>query len=143
MRIGAALPRLALLVPLRTLTMALTLSLTLALAGCGGGLYFELGSGFGTRPPSVTLTTAAEQVAPGQTVRFVAAASDDTGIDNVALYRVDGTGAVLLGQQTGPSFEWQVTAPADGRTTLTVFARATDLDGNRTDSTAVSIPVIL
>jgi len=114
----------------------------LLLAACGGGLYVSVGSGFDDSPPSVTLATAANSVVAGQQVQYAAAAADESGIDNVALYRVDGSGSVLLGRVSQPPYDWLVTAPADGRVTLSVFARATDNNGNRTDSAVVSIPVV-
>lgn len=111
------------------------------MAGCGGGVFLGFGSGFDDSPPSVTLSTAATGVAAGQTVRFVAAAADENGIDNVAFYRVDVDGSVLLGSDLSRPYEWTVSAPADGRTTLSVFARATDNNGNRADSDVVTVAV--
>jgi hypothetical protein len=108
---------------------------------CGGGVYLGFGAGFDEQPPAVTLTTASTSVAAGQTVHFVAAAADENGIDNVAFYRVDTNGSVLLGSDVSSPYEWTVTAPADGRTTLSVFARATDGTGNRADSDVVTLAV--
>ena len=119
--------------------MPFVLAGVLALAGCGGGLYF--GSNFDTSPPSVTLATAATSVAAGQTLRLVAAAADESGIDHVAFYRLDTNGEVLLGSDTSSPYEWVVTAPADGRTPLQVFARAVDDPGNSADSAVVSVTV--
>jgi Bacterial Ig domain len=114
-----------------------------ALAGCGGGfsLYID-GSDFDEYwPPSVSLAAAQTTVLAGQTVRLVAAASDESGIDSVAFYRLDGGTSVLLGSDGNEPFEWNAVAPADGRDTLVVFARATDNAGNRADSATVSIAI--
>lgn len=111
----------------------------LLLSGCGGGVY--LGWGFDDSPPAVTITTAATSVPAGQSVRFVAAATDEDGIDHVNFYRLDGGAAVLLGTDTSVPYEWLVTAPSDGRTSLSVFARASDNSGNRADSEVVTIAV--
>jgi hypothetical protein len=111
------------------------------LAGCGGGVYFGIGGSSDNRPPSVTLTTAAQSVGAGQTVRYVAAAADESGIDQVALYRQDSAGDVLLGTDTNAPYEWTIVAPTDGRSTLSVFARATDNNGNQADSAIVTINV--
>lgn len=112
----------------------------LALSACGGGVYW--GWGGDDSPPAVSITTAATSVVAGQGVRFVAAASDENGIDHVAFYRVDAGGALLLGIDAAVPYEWFVTAPSDGRTSLSVFARATDNNGNRADSDTVTILVI-
>jgi hypothetical protein len=74
-------------------------------------------------------------------VRFVAAASDENGIDQVTFYRVEPGGAVLLGRDGGAPYEWTTTAPSDGRSTLTVFARAIDNSGNEADSVAVAVSI--
>ncbi|SRR5258706_14108431 len=113
----------------------------LLLQGCGGGVSFGFGSGFDASPPSVTLATAANSVAAGQPVRFVAAAADANGIAQVSFYRLDPAGAVLLGRDANEPYEWNVVAPSDGRTSLTVFARALDNEGNTADSAAVTVSV--
>jgi len=116
---------------------ALVAACVAVLGACGGGVFF----GFDDAPPAVSLTTAASSVAAGQSVRFVAAAADESGIDSVAFYRVDGNGTVLLGSDSAEPYEWNVVAPADGRTSLSVFARATDNSGNQSDSATVTIAV--
>ena len=115
------------------------------LGGCGGGISIGIGGFFGDDvPPSVSVATSATTVRAGQAVRFVAAASDaDSGIDNVSFYRLDGTNGVLLGTDVTAPYEIETIAPADGRTTLTIFARAQDRDGNWAESVAVTIDVTL
>ncbi len=118
----------------------LALLAVLCLGACGGGFYLDYG--YDNTPPSVSLAVANTSVRAGDVLRVSAAAADDYGIDNVAFYWLDGNGAVLLGSDGREPYDWQVTVPSDGRTVLTLFARATDWDGNRTDSVAVSVNVL-
>ena len=117
-------------------------ALPLALAGCGGGIYLGLGDGWDDTPPSVSVVLPNGPVRAGDVLRISAAAADDDGIDSVAFYRLDNGRAVLLGSDGREPFDWQLTVPADGRTTLTVYARATDWSGNRTDSATASVDVL-
>jgi hypothetical protein len=126
--------------PLLRLTTAL--ALLVSLAACGGGFYLGYDYGFDDTPPSVSLAVASTSVRAGDVLRISAAAADDNGIDNVAFYRYDGNSIVLLGSDGRDPYEWQLTVPSDGRTVLTLFARATDWDGNRSDSVPVSISVL-
>lgn len=115
---------------------------TLLLAGCGGGLYIGWGGWDDGGPPSVSITTAQTSVPAGGTLRVVAAASDnDSGIDEVAFYRVDGTSNTRLGSDGSAPYEWDVAVPTDGRTTLSVFARARDGAGNSADSNRLTVSV--
>jgi hypothetical protein len=124
----------------------LSLLPTLALAGCGGGLSIGLnytfGDGLDTAPPSVSIAAPAGPVQAGQTITLVAAASDESGIDSVAFYRVDGLGTTLLGSDGASPYEWSTVVPGDGRNTLQVFARAQDNTGHRADSQIVSVNVV-
>lgn len=104
-------------------------------------MSFGFGSSFDNSPPAVTLASAATSVAAGQPVRFVAAAADENGIAQVSFYRLDPTGAVLLGRDASEPYEWTVVAPTDGRASLSVFARALDNEGNSADSAAVTVSV--
>jgi hypothetical protein len=122
-------------------SIALMAAVTLLLHGCGGGVFFGIGDDFDDSPPSVNLTTAATSVPAGQQVRFVAAASDEDGIDQVSFYRLDGNGPVLLGSDGGAPYEWTATAPTDGRNTLQVFARAFDHFGSSADSATVAVAI--
>jgi hypothetical protein len=117
------------------------LAATLSLSGCGGGVFVAFHAGFDDDPPSISVTTAATSVPAGQTVRFVAAASDDNGVDHVSFHRVDVDGTTLLGRDFSAPYEWTAFAPTDGRTTLSVFARAVDHDGNVADSATVTVDV--
>lgn len=122
-------------------SIALIGALPLLLHGCGGGLFLAFGDGFDDSPPSVNLTTAATAVQAGQTVRFVAAASDEDGISHVSFYRLDSQGSVLLGSDGDAPYEWTAVAPTDGRASLQVFARATDDFGSVAESATVSVAI--
>ncbi|MGE5115815.1 MAG: Ig-like domain-containing protein [Betaproteobacteria bacterium] len=127
---------------LRAGAAGLVLALALAAAGCGGGFYFNFSSGFDDVPPDVSLAAAATSAAPGQSVHLVAAASDDVGIDSVAFYRVDVRSDVLLGSDGGAPYEWDAVLPVDAVGSVSFFAIATDLDGNRTRSASITIGVV-
>ena len=120
-----------------------TLAATLLLAGCGGGLYIGWGGDCcDAGPPSVSITTAQTSVPAGGTLRVVAAASDnESGIDEVAFYRVDGGSSTRLGSDGAAPYEWDVAVPADGRATVSVFARARDGAGNTADSNRLTVTV--
>lgn len=117
------------------------LAATLLLAGCGGGVYIGWGN-WDDGAPSVSITTAQTSVPAGGTLHVVAAASDnDSGIDEVAFYRVDGNTDTRLGSDGAMPYEWNVIVPADGRATLSVFARARDGAGNTADSNLLTVSV--
>ena len=80
-------------------------------------------------------------MAAGGTLAVAAAAADADGIDEVAFYRRDGGRWVFLGADRQAPYEWTVPVPADGRTTLEVFARATDRSGAQADSAIVVVAV--
>lgn len=113
------------------------------LAACGGGLSIGIGidGDFDFSPPSVSLVAAQGSVLAGQSVKLSAAAADESGIESVAFYRLDGNAAVFLGTDRSEPFEWQAFAPTDGRDRLLVFARATDGAGNQADSASVEVVV--
>ena len=110
------------------------------LAGCGGGVYLEFGD-WDDLPPVVELAASASTAPAGGTVRLVAAAADEDGIDHVRFYRYDGNTAVLLGTDGAAPYEWTLVVPADGRGSVSVFAHAVDRSGNRADSNLVSIGI--
>jgi hypothetical protein len=112
------------------------------LAACGGGLWVSIGDLDGDgRSPSVSLVAAASAVAPGGTLDVAAAAADADGIEEVAFYRRDGGAWVFLGSDRQPPYEWAVPVPSDGRSTLEVFARATDRSGAQADSAVLTVSV--
>jgi len=74
-------------------------------------------------------------------VRLVAAAADESGIDEVRFYRYDGNSAVRLGTDGSSPYDWQLQVPADGRASVTVFARAFDEAGNSNDSNRITIAI--
>ncbi len=134
---------------------ALCLAATLLLAGCGGGVSLGFGTGIGIGvgvggtfgdafdrvAPSVSLTTAATSVQAGRNIRLAAAAADESGIESVTFFRLDGDTPVVLATLGAAPYEIEVTAPADGRTLVTYFTRATDNAGNRADSARVAVTV--
>jgi len=125
----------------RAAVWALGLAAALAVNGCGGGIWFGIGDDFDDLLPVVSLAASVTTVPAGQPVRLVAAAADENGIDSVAFFRIDPGGAVFLDSDGVAPYETVVTAPTDGRTTLSVFARATDGAGNRNDSSVVTIAI--
>jgi hypothetical protein len=115
-----------------------------ALLGCGGGVYLGFGlGGPADRPPSVALTASAFEGLPGATVRLIAAATDDFGVDRVSFYRREPNGAdTLLGTDFSEPFQLDITLPASpAGTVLRHFARAVDVAGQSADSAAVDITV--
>lgn len=114
----------------------------LALAGCGGGVFFEVGIGPDDDPPDVSLAASVSTAVPGQTVRLVAAASDDFGVDFVAFYRLDPGGRFLLAEDGRSPYQFDTVIPnVAAGTTVSYIARAFDFAGQRTDSQVVSILV--
>ena len=128
---------------LRRLKHAPALLCAVLVSACGGGLSIGIGydGSYDFLAPSVSLAAAQTSVPAGQSVLLVAAAADENGIDSVAFYRLDSAGAVLLGADGSEPFEWQAAAPTDGRTSMLVFARATDRAGNQADSKTVQIGI--
>ena len=126
---------------MRPAAMLLALGASAGLGACGGGVFIGFDGSFDDSPPSVSLAAESSAVQAGQTLRVFAAAADESGIDTVAFYRYDGDRSVLLGSDGRSPYEWLLVVPNDGRTVLTVFARATDNAGNRADSALVSVTV--
>lgn len=129
-------PRLSLRFTHRTLAW----SACVVMAGCGGGVYLEFGGG-DDLPPVVDLSAASSSARAGDSVRLAAAAADENGIDHVSFYRYDGNTAVRLGSDDSSPYDWQLLVPADGRSSVTVFARAVDYADNVTDSRWVTISI--
>lgn len=112
------------------------------LTACGGGFYVEWSNGFDDDgPPSVQLVASSSSVQAGGTVRLSAAASDQSGIDEVRFYRLDGLSPVLLGGDGAAPYEWTLTGPTDGRSTVRVYARAIDNEGHGADSNTLALSV--
>jgi hypothetical protein len=120
---------------------AAALLCTLTITACGGGVYIGWGPD-DDRPPSVSLTAAVTSAAPGQSIRFVAAATDDFGVDSVALWRIerDGSAGEVSSDSTWP-WEFTTTLPADAIGSVRYFARATDDVGQQSDSETVTVAV--
>jgi hypothetical protein len=123
----------------RTLAAA---SLLVLAAGCGGGLYVDLGYGFGPDdPPNVELVASTDVALPNEVIRLVAAASDDFAVDRVSFYRIDAGRSVLL--DTDRSHPWQLDTviPAAAVGSVRYFARAVDDVGQARDSAIVTVLV--
>jgi hypothetical protein len=110
------------------------------MAGCGGGVYLEFGDG-DELPPVIDLSAAASSARAGDSVRLAAAAADENGIDHVSFYRFDGNTVVRIGSDGSPPYEWQLLVPTDGRSAVTVFARAVDYADNVTESDQLTISI--
>jgi hypothetical protein len=126
---------------LRAVVLALWVAPVLFFHGCGGGIWLGFGDGFDDFPPTVTLASAVTSVQAGQTLRLVAAAADENGIESVAFLRIEGSGSVLLDRDFSAPYEVVTAAPTDGRTSMSVFARATDNQGRQADSAVVTIAI--
>lgn len=112
------------------------------LASCGGSITIGFGGGFDD-PPNVSLAVVPERAPPGAALRLLAAAADDHRVAGVQFFRVEPDGRVLhLGEDPTPPYEGQTLVPADGRSTLRLFARAIDDAGQATDSAEVVVTVL-
>lgn len=121
----------------------LLLGTTWLLASCGGGVSVGIGIGdddfLDDHSPSVSMTVSQTVVAPGQAVRLVAAASDRSGIEQVAFYQVENGGALLLFADGQAPYEFDAVTPNDGRASVQYFARATNYRGRRADSATQTV----
>lgn len=137
----------------RRACLAMVLPALLALASCGGGVSISGSDGDGSyyvggdyefdfTRPSVSIAVAESEVKPGQLVHIAAAASDESGIDGVTLYRVDQGGDRLVGELGRRPYEWSVAAPSDGRGSVSYFVQAMDNAGNRAKSSTVTVAII-
>lgn len=120
--------------------VALLVLLLPALSGCGGSVSLEWG-GWDDFPPDVNLAASPTGGVAGDSVKLVAAAADESGIDEVIFYRYDGNTAVRLGSDYAAPYEWTLVLPSDGRASVTVFARAYDNAGNHNDSRLLSLSI--
>ena len=118
----------------------LAFSAGVLVAGCGGGVYLEFG-GDDDLPPVIDLSAAASSARAGDSVRLAAAAADENGIDHVSFYRFDGNTAVRIGSDDSAPYESQLLVPADGRSAVTVFARAVDYADNVAESQRLTISI--
>ena len=113
------------------------------LGACGGGLWIGIDGSWGDdRAPSVSIASAATSAVAGGTLRVVAAAADDDGIDEVSFFRRDGNRWTLLGSDGTQPYEWMVAVPVDGRSVLEVYARATDRSGWQADSEVLQVSIV-
>lgn len=123
--------------PIRSLV---ALAAAVAVAGCGGSISLGFGH-YNDNPPSVSLVVSPTSAARGDTLRLLAAASDDYGVVAVEFYRVDPGGTTLLGSDAAPPYQLDTTVPAGASANVQYVARAVDDVGQRTDSAAVVVVV--
>jgi hypothetical protein len=141
----------------RVALAALALIVSLGLTACGGGVsvsgdgysvgggYYDYYDDYGYdtdyTKPVVSIAVAEGLVRPGQVVRVAVAASDESGVESVTLFRRDFGGDVVISTLGGRPYEWSVQTPTDGRSSVTYYAQARDNAGNRANSNTVSIAV--
>ena len=117
------------------------LAAAVSLAGCGGSLSLGFGGGDFDDPPRVSVASTLDAAPPGTVVRIVAAASDDYGVDRVEFFRLDGDLWVKVATDLTDPYVIDVVLPADGRTELSMFARAVDDVGQSSDSAVVVVAI--
>lgn len=120
--------------------IALAVGASIAVAGCGGSLSLGFGGDWDD-PPRVSLAAAADRAPAGSTLRVVAAASDDFGIDRVEFFRQDGEQWIKVATDGTAPYQIDLVVPDDGRAELALFARATDDVGQQADSGVVAVIV--
>ena len=135
----------------RHAVLAFSLLATLGLAACGGGVSVS-GDGYSIggeyyydddyTKPVVSIAVAEGVTRPGQVVRVAVAASDESGIESVTLFRRDFGGDVVISTLGWRPYEWSVRTPNDGRSSVTYYAQARDNAGNRANSNTVTISVV-
>jgi hypothetical protein len=106
----------------------------------GGGYYDDYNDDY--TKPSVSIAVAEGATRPGQVVRVAVAASDESGIESVTLFRRDFGGDVIISALGWRPYEWSVQTPLDGRSSVTYYAQARDNAGNRANSNTVTIAVV-
>lgn len=127
----------------RTCRRAGLLATAALLVGCGGGVWIGIGDeDWDDLAPSVSVAATSTTAIAGGTLRVIAAAADESGIDAVAYYRRDDGRWTFLGNDHTAPYEWLVPVPADGRSVLEVFARATDRTGLQADSEVLQVVVV-
>jgi hypothetical protein len=115
----------------------------LVAAGCGGGVFVSIGDNGNDDDPRVTLAASPSSGLPGDTVRLIAAASDDFGILEVAFYREDSDGgSTLLTRDGDPPYEVDTVLPPTSDSSVRYFARAIDDIGQSDDSNTVTVTLL-
>ncbi len=134
----------------RCSAVALSLLTALSLTACGGGVSvggdgYYVGGGYyyedDYTKPVVSIAVAEGVTRPGQVVRVAVAASDESGIESVTLFRRDFGGDVVISTLGWRPYEWAVQTPFDGRSSVTYYAQARDNAGNRANSNTVTVAV--
>jgi hypothetical protein len=114
----------------------------LALAACGGGISIGWGGDFDDAP-SVSLAASVSAAHVGDSIRLVAAASDDFRVDRVEFFRIEDDGsATRLAIDGDEPYQWDTTLPSTSAAVVRYFARAVDDVGQFSDSAQVVITVL-
>jgi hypothetical protein len=90
----------------------------------------------------VSIAATVDAAPPGTGVRIVAAASDDYAVDRVEFFRLDGNRWVKLATDRSEPYAVDVTLPGDGRSELSLFARAVDDVDQSSDSAVLVIAIV-
>src|SRR5262245_54819334 len=112
------------------------------LAGCGGGVYLELGDGYDGPPPTISLTASTGTARRGDVIRLSAAISAANGIDRVTFYRIDPGVSTSLGVLHGPPAQLDTSIPMNAGNSVSYWARICDQAGYCTESANVSVNVV-
>ncbi len=118
----------------------LALGLPLLLAACGGGVYLELGDGWGP-PPTIDISASTGLAQRGETIRLVAAISAPNGIDRVSFYRIDPGATVTLATLGGPPVQLDTVIPLNAGRSVGYWARVCDEAGYCRESATVTVSV--
>jgi hypothetical protein len=128
----------------KLMARAALVSLLLVLGGCGGGIYYS--EGFDDhplvdQPPTASIAANTTVTAPGSTLRLIAAAADDFGVQGVDFYIRDARGDILLAHLNGAPWEIITTVPNNAVGVVTYVVRAIDDIGQESAPAVVNIAV--
>jgi hypothetical protein len=122
-----------------------------ALAGCGGGVAVGLDLGYAQviyetdfdERPNVSVAVSSNTARVGQTVRVIAAASDDFGVEEVIFYSVRESGeAEYISDARRPPYAIDVVIPSSPSGVIYFMARAVDTSGQYRDSALSAVTVL-
>jgi hypothetical protein len=106
-------------------------------------VFVSIGDNGNDDDPRVTLAASPTRGLPGDTVRLIAAASDDFGILEVSFYREDSDGGItLLARDGDPPYQTDTVLPSTGDSSVRYFARAFDDIGQADDSNTVTVTLL-
>ena len=122
--------------------LAVPLVAALLLAGCGGGVYLELGDDYDGPPPTISLSTSTGVARRGDLIRLSAAISAPNGIERITFYRIDPGVSTLLATLHGPPAQVDTPIPVNAVSSVGYWARVCDQAGYCTESATVSISIV-